>query len=283
MVGRRWNSRALWAWICAIFILVVAVQGARADNSYVVQAGDTLTGIAYRYGITASDLAAANGISATSWVYAGQTLRIPSAGAAAAPAPATGGSYVVRAGDTLYGIALRHGTTVQALMSANGLTGTLIYTGQTLTLPGAGGATAAAPAAPAAPTTLAYTPRPGEKWIDINLSQQRVTAYSGTTALNSVIVSTGLAKYPTVTGTYRIYVKYRYTDMRGGSYAAGDYYYLPDVPFTMYFYRGYGLHGTYWHNNFGTPMSHGCVNLRTSDAEWFFNWAEVGTLVVSHY
>jgi lipoprotein-anchoring transpeptidase ErfK/SrfK len=51
----------------------------------------------------------------------------------------------------------------------------------------------------------------------------------------------------------------------------------------MYFYRGYGLHGTYWHNNFGTPMSHGCVNLSTPDARWLFSWAPVGTKVVSHY
>ena len=72
-------------------------------------------------------------------------------------------------------------------------------------------------------------------------------------------------------------VKYRYTDMRGPGY------FLPDVPFTMYFYQGYGIHGTYWHNNFGTPMSHGCINMRTSEAEWVYNFSEVGTTVVVHY
>ena len=51
----------------------------------------------------------------------------------------------------------------------------------------------------------------------------------------------------------------------------------------MYFYGGYGLHGTYWHNNFGTPMSHGCVNLSQGDAAWLYNWAPVGTKVVTHY
>lgn len=60
---------------------------------------------------------------------------------------------------------------------------------------------------------------------------------------------------------------------------SGPGYYLPDVPYVMYFYRGYGLHGTYWHNNFGVPMSHGCVNLRTEDAAWLFDWASVGTPV----
>ena len=58
---------------------------------------------------------------------------------------------------------------------------------------------------------------------------------------------------------------------------------LPNVPYTMYFYKGYGIHGTYWHHNFGHPMSHGCVNMRTSDAAWLFNWASVGTPVVTHY
>ncbi len=63
----------------------------------------------------------------------------------------------------------------------------------------------------------------------------------------------------------------------------GPGYDLPGVPYTMYFYKGYALHGTYWHNNFGHPMSHGCVNLRTSDAGWLFNWASVGTPVVTHW
>jgi lipoprotein-anchoring transpeptidase ErfK/SrfK len=62
----------------------------------------------------------------------------------------------------------------------------------------------------------------------------------------------------------------------------GPGYYLPNVPYTMYFYGGYGLHGTYWHNNFGTPMSHGCVNLSTADSGWLFDWASVGTVVNVH-
>ncbi|MGB9799269.1 MAG: L,D-transpeptidase family protein [Thermanaerothrix sp.] len=115
-----------------------------------------------------------------------------------------------------------------------------------------------------------------ERWIDVDLSEQMVYAYEGQTLVNQFLVSTGTWRYPTVTGQYRIYVKYRYADMRGPGY------YLPDVPYVMYFYKGYGLHGTYWHNNFGTPMSHGCINLRTEDAAWLFNWASVGTLVNIH-
>jgi lipoprotein-anchoring transpeptidase ErfK/SrfK len=115
-----------------------------------------------------------------------------------------------------------------------------------------------------------------ERWIDVDLSSQSVSAYEGKNNVSTFIVSTGTWQHPTVTGQFHIYVKYRYTDM------AGPGYYLPDVPYTMYFYDGYGLHGTYWHSNFGTPMSHGCINLRTEDAAWLYNWADVGTLVNVH-
>lgn len=115
------------------------------------------------------------------------------------------------------------------------------------------------------------------RWIDIDLSQQMLYAYDGQELVNSFLVSTGVAAHPTVVGQYYIYVKYLYTDMSGPGY------YLPDVPYTMYFYQGYGIHGTYWHNNFGTPMSHGCINMLTSDAAWMYDFASVGTLVNIHY
>ncbi|MCE9646611.1 MAG: L,D-transpeptidase [Chloroflexi bacterium] len=132
-----------------------------------------------------------------------------------------------------------------------------------------------------APTAVPYIPpvagTGGEHWIDVNLSEQRVYAYEGDTVVNSFIVSTGTWQTPTVTGRYKIWIKLLSTTMTGPGY------YLPNVPYTMYFYKGYGLHGTYWHNNFGTPMSHGCVNLRTSDAEWLYNFSSVGTVVNVHY
>jgi lipoprotein-anchoring transpeptidase ErfK/SrfK len=115
-----------------------------------------------------------------------------------------------------------------------------------------------------------------EFWVDVDLSQQRLYAYQGDTLLNSFLVSTGTWIHPTVTGTFKIYVRYRAADMSGPGY------YLPNVPYVMYFYKGYGLHGTYWHSNFGTPMSHGCVNLRTSDAGWVFERASIGTIVNVH-
>ncbi|CAG0982320.1 Putative L,D-transpeptidase YciB [Anaerolineales bacterium] len=116
----------------------------------------------------------------------------------------------------------------------------------------------------------------GERWIDVDLSQQRVYAYEGDVLMNSFIVSTGTWQTPTVTGEFRIWVKVRSQAMTGPGY------YLPDVPYVMYFYKDYGLHGTYWHNNFGTPMSHGCVNLTIPDAEWLYNFASVGTVVNVH-
>jgi lipoprotein-anchoring transpeptidase ErfK/SrfK len=132
------------------------------------------------------------------------------------------------------------------------------------------------------PTTepIAYDlPEPGGegRWIDVDLSNQITYAYEGNQLIQSFVVSTGTWLHPTITGQYYIYVKYEYADM------AGPGYYLPNVPYVMYFYSGYGLHGTYWHNNFGTPMSHGCINLSIPDAEWLFYWADVGTLVNIHY
>ena len=103
-------------------------------------------------------------------------------------------------------------------------------------------------------------------------------AYEGSTLIRTFLVSTVVAAHPTVTGQFHVYVKYRYALMTGPGY------YLPNVPYTMYFYESYGLHGTYWHHNFGHPMSHGCVNLKTEDAQWLYeNFVSIGTLVNVHY
>ncbi|HVP20877.1 MAG TPA: L,D-transpeptidase family protein [Anaerolineaceae bacterium] len=117
-----------------------------------------------------------------------------------------------------------------------------------------------------------------QKWVDVDLTKQRAYAYQGSTLVRSFLISSGVARFPTVTGQFHVYVKYRYALMTGPGY------YLPRVPYTMYFYQSYGLHGTYWHHNFGHPMSHGCVNLKTEDAQWLYeNWVVIGTLVNIHY
>ena len=94
--------------------------------------------------------------------------------------------------------------------------------------------------------------------------------------VRSFLVSTGTAAHPTPVGRFSVWIKLRYDDMSGPGY------YLPDVPYTMYFYSDYGIHGTYWHSNFGTPMSHGCVNMVTEEAGWLFDWSYVGIPVVVH-
>jgi lipoprotein-anchoring transpeptidase ErfK/SrfK len=111
------------------------------------------------------------------------------------------------------------------------------------------------------------------RWIEVILSQQRLIAHDGDSIFMNTAISSGTARYPTVRGTFSIYVKYRSTPMSGPGY------YLPAVPNTMYFYGGYAIHGAYWHNNFGHPMSHGCINMRLADAAALFNWASVGTKV----
>ena len=128
-----------------------------------------------------------------------------------------------------------------------------------------------------APPTPGITVGDGVRWIDVDLTNQMVYAYEGDTVVNSFVVSTGTWLTPTVTGRHKIYVKVRMQDMSGPGY------YLRDVPWVMFFSGDYGLHGTYWHNNFGTPMSRGCVNLTIDDAAWLFNWASVGTVVNVHY
>ena len=138
------------------------------------------------------------------------------------------------------------------------------------------------PEAPAYIPPTAVQPNPGgtasgTHWIDVNLTQQMVYAYAGDTVVNSFLVSTGTWLTPTVTGKFKVWIKLRSADMSGPDY------YLPDVPYIMYFYKDYGLHGTYWHNNFGTPMSHGCVNLSIPDAEWLYNFSSEGTVVNVHY
>lgn len=120
-----------------------------------------------------------------------------------------------------------------------------------------------------------------ERWIEVDLSEQKLKAWEGNNLYLESLVSTGLPWWPTPTGEFRIWIKLRSTKMEGGS---GKYYYnLPNVPFVMYFQndqvpglKGYGLHGTYWHSAFGTQRSHGCVNLPTSIAKQIFYWTEAG-------
>jgi lipoprotein-anchoring transpeptidase ErfK/SrfK len=126
------------------------------------------------------------------------------------------------------------------------------------------------------PTKVAADQSESDKWIEVDLSEQKLYAHEGQATVLTAVVSTGTRYYPTVTGRFKIYAKYKAVRMTGPGYN------LPNVPWTMYFYRDYAIHGTYWHNNFGHPMSHGCVNMKTDQAKWVYDWAPKGTLVVIH-
>lgn len=133
-----------------------------------------------------------------------------------------------------------------------------------------------------APVKFEQARYPG-RWVNVNITQQVVTAYEGGTPVMVTLASTGIAKYPTELGVWKIYWRLPSQEMKGGSKAAGDYYDLPNVPWVQYFQSsGEALHGTYWHDNFGRPMSHGCVNLSIPIAQWFYGWANIGTIVYVH-
>jgi lipoprotein-anchoring transpeptidase ErfK/SrfK len=122
----------------------------------------------------------------------------------------------------------------------------------------------------------------GEKWIEVNLSEQYMIAWQGDTSVIESYVSTGRPGFDTPTGTFYINTKLESQTMEG--VLGGEYYNVPDVPWVMYFTdEGHALHGTYWHNNFGATMSHGCVNLPMDVAAFMYDWAPVGTRVEIHY
>lgn len=115
-----------------------------------------------------------------------------------------------------------------------------------------------------------------KRWIQVDLTNQRLTAWEGGEPVYTVTVSTGKEVTPTLTGTFNIQSKRPIDRMRGEDYD------VPNVPYAMYYDRGYAIHGAYWHNNFGTPVSHGCINMAVDHAEWLFDWASEGTPIVIH-
>ncbi|GMQ79433.1 MAG: hypothetical protein BMS9Abin02_2022 [Anaerolineae bacterium] len=270
-----------------LFLALSLVRPVSADYTYTIQPGDTLFRIALNHGLTTQELAAANGIVNHSMIYAGQTLIIPEESNSSTIAAATSTLHLVVPGDTLFKIAVRYGLSTHAVAQANNIENyDLVFAGQTLIIPNLGAedgsATSGASEATVSEPALVYSGAgESERWIDVNLSTQMLTAYEGNLAVMSTYISSGAWPYLTVTGQFGVYIRYQSQDMNG--YRLGYDYYLEDVPYVMYFYKDFALHGTYWHNNFGTPMSHGCVNLTIADAQWLYNWSTYGTLVNVHY
>ncbi|CAN1211159.1 L,D-transpeptidase [Tumidithrix helvetica PCC 7403] len=122
--------------------------------------------------------------------------------------------------------------------------------------------------------TVASLKRSERRWIEIKLRSQRLFAWEGDRRIMAVIISTGKAGTPTPKGSFSVQSKHRVARMQGEDYN------VPDVPHAMYYYGNYAIHGAYWHNSFGIPVSHGCINVAPDHAAWLFNWATVGTPVV---
>lgn len=116
----------------------------------------------------------------------------------------------------------------------------------------------------------------GRRWIEVDISDQTLIAWQGDTSVLRTAISSGRTQYPTVRGTYQVRTKLTLERMIGPGYDT------PNVPWTMYFFRGYAIHGAYWHDNFGTPVSHGCVNMRVEEAKALYDWADLGSEVVVH-
>jgi lipoprotein-anchoring transpeptidase ErfK/SrfK len=113
-----------------------------------------------------------------------------------------------------------------------------------------------------------------QRWIQVDLSEQKLIAWEGRKPVYAVTISAGKKSTPTPTGVFKIQTKYKKARMQGRDYD------IPDVPYTMYYQGNYAIHGAYWHRKFGTPVSHGCVNVAPNHAKWLFEWASVGTPVI---
>jgi len=114
---------------------------------------------------------------------------------------------------------------------------------------------------------------PNERWVGVNLSEQTAVAYEGDKPVYALLVATGLPGTPTVQGVFRTWWRLRSRKMSGGQFGTPLYYNLEEVPWTCYFSGGYALHGAYWHDAFGRPRSHGCVNMSLYDSWWVFQWS----------
>lgn len=254
-------------------------EPAQPAEYHTIGRGENLASIARQYGLSAEALARLNNISNPDMIYAGQRLLISGVPAAddsesvLAEAPLINPNsirHTVQRGESLASIGTQYSVSWLAIAQANHiLDANQIVAGQELIIPNVLVGNAAIEGAVAAPAALRGIGRE----VIVDLSDQRAYAYENGVLVRNVIVSTGLPGTPTVLGDFTIQRKYSAQTMTGPGY------YLPDVPYVAYFYAGYALHGTYWHNNFGQPMSHGCVNLPTPEAEWFYNFVDVGTPV----
>jgi hypothetical protein len=122
-----------------------------------------------------------------------------------------------------------------------------------------------------------------DKWIEINLYEQVLSAYENGRLAFSTLISSGVYPFYTKPGVFQVYKKLEFDPMSGAfELDKSDYYYLENVPYIMYYDDARAIHGAYWQSRLGYQNSHGCVNLSVADAHWIFNWANEGDYVYVH-
>ncbi len=264
-----------------------------AQTRHTVTLGESLSFIAQSYNVPISNLIQVNELSHDSLIWIGQSLRLPLHADGTEPVlnlpqpPAPldtplpehepevpsltpveesaepGFIHIVQPGETLAILAKRFSTTVSKISNANRLLSRdLIRIGQRLRIPAK------------QPSDTGYQ---GSRWIEVDLSDQTVTAWEGDEIYLHALISSGRPGYETPTGHFKIW------HMNPQQTMSGPGYRLPGVKFNMYFIGNYALHGTYWHNNFGQTMSRGCVNMTEADAEKLYRFVSLGMEVWVHH
>lgn len=260
-----------------------AIIPEEATRVYVAQPGDSFASVAAKFKTTSARLAELNQRSPSSQLHVGQPLRVPEVAGLKYEAfqgddiPVSG-NYVVHIlepGESAASVAEAYGTSLRRTLQINKIPdASLLKPGMRLVVPPPSFAELFTDVEIGPEGYPLYPMIPTEgKWISVDLDHQRTFAWEGNKLIKSFLISSGKARTPTVTGVFRIWGKIAAQRMEGGSRAAGDYYNLPNVQWVQYFYQDYSFHGTYWHHNFGTPMSHGCVNMTNADAKWLYDWA----------
>ena len=284
-------------------VMVVAPNPSPSSQTYVMRIGESLHTVALKFDVPLVDLLEVNGLELNAPVWIGQNLRLPvqpngtgpampyiapTAAPASVPSlpevlvaesviepvalpnrvqlrgfqPPASFLHVVKSGETVNSIASKYGVDSGNIYNFNALSSSgVVAVGQRLKIP----------------VDLTNDPNfGGNRWVDIDLSQQTLRAWNGSELILETEISSGLANTPTPVGLFRVW------HMNPSQTMSGPGYSLDNVKYNMYFFSGYAMHGAYWHNNFGNPMSHGCVNMREQDAELLYNFASLGMEVLVH-